>query len=100
MSEKNIVDSIYDLRQSFLLLGLTGRTGAGCSTIANLLHGRFEELFAPNPCDYDAPHPNEKRKYAMVYHFLKRNWKQFDVISASDMLFFLILFGIVFVYTD
>ena len=58
----SVVDSIYKLRQTFLLIGLTGRTGSGCSTIAKLLKGDFEELYAPSPCDYVAHHPNEKRK--------------------------------------
>lgn len=89
--ENSIVDSIYNLRQSFLLIGLTGRTGSGCSTIARLLNGNFADLYAPSPCDYDAPHPNEKRKYTVVYNFLKTNWQRFEVISASDMLFFFIL---------
>ena len=87
----NIVDSIYKLRQSFLLIGLTGRTGSGCTTIAKLLQGSFEQLYAPNPCDYTAPHLNEKRKYTIVYNFLKTQWHSFDVISASDMLFFFVL---------
>ena len=87
----NIVDSIYKLRQTFLLIGLTGRTGSGCTTIARLLSGRFEDLYAPSPCDYAAPHPNEKRKYSIVYNFLQTNWHEFEVISASDMLFFFIL---------
>ena len=87
----NIVDSIYKLRQSFLIIGLTGRTGSGCTTIAKLLSGRFEELYAPSPSDYSGPHPNEKRKYTIVYNFLQKQWKRFEVISASDMLFFFIL---------
>ena len=87
----NIVDSIYKLRQSFLIVGLTGRTGSGCSTIARLLSGEFADLYAPSPCDYAAPHPNEKRKYSIVYNFLQKQWKRFDVISASDMLFYFIL---------
>lgn len=89
--ENNIVDSIYKLRQSFLIIGLTGRTGSGCSTIAQLLRGKFADLYAPSPCDYVATHPNEKRKYLIVYNFLQKQWKSFEVISASDMLFFFIL---------
>ena len=87
----NIVDSIYKLRQTFLIIGLTGRTGSGCTTIAKLLGGKFENLYAPVPEFYDAPHPNEKRKYTIVYTFLQKQWKEFEVISASDMLFFFIL---------
>ena len=87
----NIVDSIYKLRQTFLIIGLTGRTGSGCTTIAKFLSGKFESLYAPDPEYFDAPHPNEKRKYSIVYTFLQKQWKEFDVISASDMLFFFIL---------
>ncbi len=90
MSNK-IVDSIYKLRQSFLIIGLTGRTGSGCSTIAKLLSGKFEDLYAPSPCDYDAPHPNENRKYSIVYNFLQKKWNKFEIISASDMIFYFIL---------
>ena len=48
-------------------------------------------MYAPSPCDYVAPHPNEKRKYSIVYNFLQNQWKSFEIISASDMLFFFIL---------
>ena len=32
-----VVKQIYGLRQNFILIGLTGRTGSGCSTVAKLL---------------------------------------------------------------
>lgn len=31
-SKENIVDKIYKLRKNFVIIGLTGRTGSGCST--------------------------------------------------------------------
>lgn len=32
-----VIEQIYKLRQDFILIGLTGRTGSGCSTVAGLL---------------------------------------------------------------
>ena len=32
-----VVKQIYKLRQNFILIGLTGRTGSGCSTVAKVL---------------------------------------------------------------
>lgn len=34
---ENIVDKIYKLRKNFVVIGLTGRTGSGCTTVAKLL---------------------------------------------------------------
>lgn len=32
-----VVKQIYKLRQNFILIGLTGRTGSGCSIVAKVL---------------------------------------------------------------
>lgn len=32
-----VVKQIYKLRQNFILIGLTGRIGSGCSTVAKVL---------------------------------------------------------------
>lgn len=32
-----VIRQIYKLRQNFILIGLTGRTGSGCSTVAKIL---------------------------------------------------------------
>ena len=31
------VDKLFDERRDFIIIGLTGRTGAGCSTVAKIL---------------------------------------------------------------
>ena len=33
----DVVKQIYKLRQNFILIGLTGGTGNGCSTVATIL---------------------------------------------------------------
>ena len=32
-----VVDQIFRLRKDFIVIGLTGRTGSGCSTVAKIL---------------------------------------------------------------
>lgn len=56
----NIVDKIYKLRKNFVVIGLTGRTGSGCSTVAKLLSTQNPEEFKSeyrevnsNPIDND-----------------------------------------------
>jgi len=82
----NKLDSLYGLRKNFLVIGLTGRLGSGCTTTANLLsQEKFEDCNFPIPSDFVLP-TNEQRKYKITYKFLKENWSQFQVIRASDII--------------
>ena len=40
-----VVKQIYKLRQNFILIGLTGRTGSGCSTVAKVLETEYVQDF-------------------------------------------------------
>lgn len=33
---KNIIEDVYENRNSTIILALTGRTGSGCTTVANI----------------------------------------------------------------
>lgn len=93
MEENNtdLLEGLYRLRKDFLIIGLTGRLGSGCSTIADLLtKEKFEDCKFPQPQSgqFDG---NEDRKYRIVYNFLKENWQQFTVIRASDIIVSLLL---------
>lgn len=82
----NNIDKIYELRNNFLILGLTGRTGSGCSTVAKLLSNvKFEDCDFPKPLSGSFPH-NEDRKYSIVYNYLEKNWSSFTIIRASDVI--------------
>ena len=43
--KENIVDKIYKLRKNFVIIGLTGRTGSGCTTVAKILQTQHPEEF-------------------------------------------------------
>lgn len=80
---------LYDLRQNFILIGLTGRVGAGCSTIANIFSSEtFEYCKFPFPKDdFKAVGiDNNNRKYKIAYNFLKENWEKFYLLKYSKVI--------------
>ena len=42
--ENSAVERIFAERKDFIIIGLTGRTGCGCSTVAKLLCKEFIDL--------------------------------------------------------
>lgn len=77
------IDSLYENRQKFILIGLTGRTGSGCSSAAELLARDVRKLKLPKPKLTDN---NEDRKYRIIYDFSKKNWKKFHWIQLKDVI--------------
>lgn len=48
-----VIKQIYKLRQNFILLGLTGRTGSGCSTVAKVLETENVQDLKSNYHDFN-----------------------------------------------
>lgn len=96
IQKPNVVEKIYDLRQKFAVIGLTGRTGSGCTTVADLLtKADFQGLEAPVPTVNPKGVSNDERKYKILYTYLSNVWKEdkirFVKIKASDIIFFFVL---------
>lgn len=86
-----VIDQLYELRSNFIVIGLTGRTGSGCSTVAKLLQSKnFGEFNAPLP-EQGNEISNDARKYRITYNYLNNNWEKFTVIRASDIITLLVL---------
>ena len=71
-------------RSSFLIIGLTGRTGSGCSTSARLLTSEFSALKLDKPS-----YPfitAEDRKYRITREFSEKNWGEFQSISVTQVI--------------
>lgn len=87
--KENIVDKIYKLRKNFVIIGLTGRTGSGCTTVAKILQTRHPEEFKSEYREINtAPINNDVRKNRIIYRYILKNWSPFTVVKASDIIFF------------
>ncbi|MBK7763474.1 MAG: hypothetical protein IPI46_08885 [Bacteroidetes bacterium] len=78
------LSKIYELRTSFTIIGLTGRTGSGCSEIGSLLKNGFDEKIYSIPIG-NALH-NTDRKYKIVYNFAKLNFKPYYLIEYKHVI--------------
>lgn len=85
-----VIDRVFQLRENFVVIGLTGRTGSGCTTVAEKLATKEWAELKSNYKDFNSePIDNVVRKNRIVHRYLKRHWTQpFDVISASDIIFY------------
>lgn len=104
-NKAKFVESIYKQRDKFILIGLTGRTGSGCSTVASILSKEKMtdlDLRSYKTCNYSDA---DERKYSVIYRFMKEGdkWKKFYVIEASSVILSFILqdnFGCLFNFLD
>ena len=66
-----VVKQIYGLRQNFILIGLTGRTGSGCSTVAKLLQTENVKDLRSQYKDFNEGEiDNNTRKNRIVHTFI------------------------------
>ncbi|MFW2599608.1 hypothetical protein [Aliarcobacter butzleri] len=89
---KNKIKRIYENRQNFIVIGLTGKTGSGCSTIAEILENGYKDYNSFN-CDIS---DIQNRKANIVKKFASKNFikddKKFKIIKPSTILMMLFLF--------
>ncbi|NIK52005.1 MULTISPECIES: deoxycytidylate deaminase [Xanthomonas] len=76
------IERVYLERSDFMVLALTGRTGSGCSTVAELLCRDFSSV----PSYLDALEPIEKRKGGIAASFLSKAWLPFRRITISSII--------------
>jgi len=84
------LDQLYSLRKNFTIIGLTGRTGSGCSDLAEILSQSFESIESvrkPNDLDLSV----FQRKYQIVYNYTSQNWKSYKVIEYKKVLLLMLL---------
>ena len=88
MSNKHKIHDILNQREEFLVVGLTGRMGSGCSKVAQLLATSFDDLKFPNP----APQPGlqslteEERAIRIIAEYADEHWLKFDVIQVGALI--------------
>lgn len=86
------LDSLYRLRSNFIIIGLTGKTNSGCSTVTNQLVKGFNngenftnprEIYASSGGQFTR---NAYRKHRIIYNFAADNFKPYEEIKYKDVI--------------
>lgn len=79
------ISKIYGDDDDFIVIGLTGRTGSGCSTVANILSKNMLDIKHSLFTGHN-PENNNQRKQKIIYKCVEKNWRPFVIIQASTIL--------------
>lgn len=81
------INEIFNEHEEFILIGLTGRTGSGCSTVAEILESKdFKNLHMQTPKNHDFNF-NYERKERIIYNYACKHWDNgFKRISMTDII--------------
>ncbi len=82
---KSSISKLYGDDDDFIVLGLTGQTGSGCSTVADILKKEHYEI-THSLFNGDNPENNDKRKDKIVAKDFEQSWEPFCVIHAGSVL--------------
>ncbi|ELW8204822.1 deoxycytidylate deaminase [Yersinia enterocolitica] len=85
MAEQKFISELFLENNQFILVGLTGRTGSGCTTTANILESKsisFPELNSLSGF-YNGL---DERRYSIVRRFAEEHWENFYSIKVSDLI--------------
>lgn len=77
------LEHIYQEGKDFILIALTGRTGSGCSTSAQILSSNTLELPEQG---YDGITENELRKFKIIKKYLSQQWQPFKWLQIRTII--------------
>ncbi len=80
-----LIKDFLDSRKDFVVLGLCGKTGSGCSTVANILQKSFEDMDLPVPSDSSSD-SLEDHEYRILYNYARVHWRSFYRIKTSALI--------------
>ncbi|WP_412514096.1 anti-phage dCTP deaminase [Shewanella indica] len=85
MENKQFLSQLFLENSQFILVGLTGRTGSGCTTTANILENKKPSFPAPEHLDgfYSGLDVN---RYRIVKKYAEQHWNNFYSIKVSDLI--------------
>jgi deoxycytidylate deaminase/dephospho-CoA kinase len=87
---RSAIDTIYRKDDDLIILGLTGRTGSGCSTVAKILCSSKEEI-RHSLHSGDSLVNNEARKNRIIRQHFEKNWRPFQLIQVRSVITLLLL---------
>jgi dCMP deaminase len=84
-----MISSLFMERGKFVIIGLTGRTGSGCTTAANILESKDPQFPSNGDFEYKGnPYYSglDVRRYEILSRYATENFHQFISIKVSDLI--------------
>lgn len=81
---------LHSKDEDFLIIGLTGRTGSGCTTAASVLASEKRYITHSLYVD-DKPSNNTQRKEKILNKFYEANWQKFLHLRVTSILTLMLL---------
>lgn len=81
----SVAKSLFDSMKSFVVLGLCGRTGSGCTEAANILGKNFSDLNLPPPSAAPGGSVQDAEEL-IIYNYAEKNWVPFYRIKTSSLM--------------
>ena len=86
---RNNMFQIFDEKEEFIVIGLTGRLGAGCSECAKILCSDYDQIQKNLPWPTPGLHglrDDEERDLRILARFASSHWQKFDSILGRDII--------------
>lgn len=77
------LENVYMDTSNFIVIGLTGRTGSGCSTAADILSRDSLNLPESGSSHYEG---NEARKFRIVKKYVEDQWRPFRWLQVRSVI--------------
>lgn len=84
-----MISTLFHERGQFVVIGLTGRTGSGCTTAANILESKNPEFPKTAHFEYNGEpfyKDLDSRRYELLSRFASENFSHFISIKVSDLI--------------
>lgn len=82
------IKKLYNDRDK-IIIGLTGRTGSGCTSAAKIL--RQNKFSSISMTDINQLDGNPKRKALVIHKHARATWKEFYIITVSSVIIYMTL---------
>lgn len=90
LGKQNVaISNLFLERSNFIVIGLTGRTGSGCTTAANILQSKNPQLPSLKDLRYKGNvfyNDLDCYRYEILRRYAENNWNSFISIKVSDLI--------------
>ena len=82
---KEAIKEIYSNRKNFIIIGVTGKIGSGCTTTADFLASKKSKHNLADFTINESSSDVERKKY-IIHKYYNSNWNRFIKITVSDVI--------------